>query len=224
MANLESIFLQQRCRGTHSFPLAIKDNGFWWPNESYSSVKCLRGGINFNKILIQTLGYGDRTRECFPDKPQTRSICLPLFFTVLGRIIARFFGGQVVGDWIGEHILTLRPSSDRCYLKVEGKRSGDTSSSRASLSERMGTRRLLQRLLMKPWEWAGRLIYILMTRENKTTLIRRPILVLQRTRRWRARIHAAGLVCRIATGETDKRKIGKAFGRSRSEEYQPMAT
>lgn len=34
------------------------------------------------------------------------------------------------------------------------------------------------------------------------------------------RIHASGLIYLIATGETDKRKIGKASGRSRSEKYQ----
>jgi len=42
----------------------------------------------------------------------------------VGQVNARRFASQVVSDWVGEYILTLQPSFDQCYLKVEGKRSG----------------------------------------------------------------------------------------------------
>lgn len=79
-------------------------------------MNCSRESINFNKILIWSFEW------CFPDGLQTRSFRLPLFFTI--KVNVRLFADQV-GDWVGEHILTLQPSSDlRCYLGVEGKRSG----------------------------------------------------------------------------------------------------
>lgn len=113
---MKTIFLRRRCRGTHSSPFAIEDNGFQWQTKPYSSVNCSRGGINFYKILIRSWVTQRYSGGRFPDEPQTRSFSLPLFFTVLDRVNARLFADRAVGDWVGEHILTLRPSSDRCYL------------------------------------------------------------------------------------------------------------
>lgn len=81
------------------------------------SYNCSRGGINFYGINSNSrLGHSGIQEDVSRMNRRLERSLYRCSLPSLDRVNARLFAGRAVGDWVGEHILTLRPSSDRCYL------------------------------------------------------------------------------------------------------------